>query len=90
MKPLIHHETDGNKPILPITHGQTPSSDMIIVVNKGRHTCMEFLKMFTGSVQKTITLPNSSVDVVLVRRKDFAIHVAVSIQFLYSQLQPML
>ena len=89
-KALLRQAMDGSKPILPITQGQAPSSDMIIVVDTVLLTYLEFLKIFTGSVQKIITLSNSSVDVVLVRRRDLVIHIAVSIHFLFSRIQPFL
>ena len=77
---------DGNKPILAIAHGHMPISGTTIVVQAALVAYLEFLVMFTGSVQQITTLSGSPVDVASLRRRN--VITAVSIQFPVSHLQP--
>ena len=86
-KSLLDQRMDGNKPILVITHGHKPISDMIIVVRDTLFPCLEFLEMFTGSVQQIITPSDSSADVTLLRRRNLITAVSGTVQFLDSRLQ---
>ena len=54
-KSLLDQTMDGNKLISMIAHGNTLASDMIIVAGPALCPCLEFLIMFTGSVQQTRT-----------------------------------
>ena len=86
-KSLLDQRMDGNKPILVITHGHKPISDMIIVVRDTLFPCLEFLEMFTGLVQQIITPSDSSADVTLLRRRNLITAVSSTVQFLGSRLQ---
>ena len=77
---------DGHKPILMITHGHVLSSDIIIVVRVAFIPFLEFLIMFTGSVQRIITPSDSSVDVTLLRKRNLGTAVSSTVQFPDSRL----
>ena len=87
-RPSINQMMNGSKPILTITHGHTPILDMIIVVRAAFFPCLEFLEMFTGSVQQIITPSDSSVDVTLLRRRNFVTAVSITAHFPDSWFQP--
>jgi len=72
---------DGNKPISATSHGHALTSGTIIVAKVPFHPCLEFLIMFTGSVQQIITPEDSSADVTLLRRKNLVTAVSGTVKF---------